>query len=140
MFRLVTGWIRHALWPDRPLSGAMLLNEYFWPGTVDDTGAPATTTVGEIYWEFGLIGVLIAFFGFGSLCKGVEGARKRVGHNIWVAIFSALFVWFWAIYSNETFVGCFGGWMLYMIVWTGAYWFTTRPVTVETTQLKPAVT
>ncbi|MEK6531516.1 MAG: O-antigen polymerase [Deltaproteobacteria bacterium] len=111
---IVLGFIPRAIWPARPPIGAHLVNEYFWRGAVADTGAPATTMVGEIYWDFGLMGVGIVFFAFGCLLKAVERYRTRSAGNLWAAIFYAEFLWFWAIYSNETFIGAFSSWLLYL--------------------------
>ncbi|TAK86057.1 MAG: oligosaccharide repeat unit polymerase [Betaproteobacteria bacterium] len=123
---LLLGFVPHAIWPNKPNYGTMLFNEYFWPGAVEDTGAMGSTTIGEVYWDFGIIGVGIAFFLFGYVMRGVEETRIRIGKNLWVAIFYALFAWFWAIYSNEILVGCFAQWLLYMIVWFAAYKLTTK--------------
>jgi oligosaccharide repeat unit polymerase len=125
---MVLGLIPQAIWPNKPTYGTNLFNEYFWAGAVTDTGAMGTTTIGELYWDFGIIGVAIAFFMFGYAMKGVEEAKRTGGKNLWVAIFYALFAWFWAIYSNELLVGCFAGWLLYMIVWLASYKLTTRAV------------
>lgn len=111
---IVMGLIPRAIWPARPALGAQLVNEYFWSGAVADTGAPATTMVGEIYWDFGLAGVGIVFFAFGCLLKAVERYRTRSAGNLWAAIFYAEFLWFWSIYSNETFIGAFSSWLLYL--------------------------
>ncbi len=111
---IVLGLIPRAIWPARPPIGAQLLNEHFWSGVVADTGAPATTMVGEIYWDFGLIGVGVVFFAFGYLLKAVERYRLRREGNLWTAVFYAEFLWFWTIYSNETFIGAFSSWLLYL--------------------------
>jgi len=109
----------------------MMFNNYFWPGKIGDTGAPAISGVGEAYWEGGIAGVGIVFFILGSFFKSLERYRVSAGPNLWVAIGYMLFLWFWAIYSHEVFLGNVGALILYWVVLTVVYKLTTVPVKAD---------
>ena len=127
-FRSLAGLIPRVVWPDRPDSGATLFNNYFWPGKIEDTGAPAVSSVGEAYWEGGIAGVGIVFFMLGSFFKSLERYRVIAGTNLWVAVAYALLLWFGSIYSHEAMLGTMGTPISFVAALAVVYKLTTSPV------------
>ncbi|MBN2021087.1 MAG: oligosaccharide repeat unit polymerase [Sedimentisphaerales bacterium] len=124
----LAGLIPRAVWPGRPTIGAKLINNYFWPGKITDTGSPTVSSVGEAYWEGGIAGVGIVFFALGGLFKFLEQFRVKAASNLWVASAYALTLWFGSIYSHEAFLGTLATSLLYGVVLFVVYKLTTSPV------------
>jgi oligosaccharide repeat unit polymerase len=125
---LALGFIPRAVWPGRSAASSWVVNEYFWPGVVEDVGAPNSTMVGEVYWEGGVVATVVVFFLFGAVLKGIERYRDDSGGEIWTAVLYALFLWYWCIMSSETMVSSFGSWLIYAALWAFLYRATGRRV------------
>jgi oligosaccharide repeat unit polymerase len=122
------GFIPRALWPGKPPAGALLVNDYFWPNFVQGLGAPASTMVGETYWEAGLLGVGIGFLVLGAFLRAIEAYRKKCGFHVIAGIIYAVVVWYFSVMSNEAFAPSFGSFLLYLIVCVALYKFLSIAV------------
>ena len=105
LYEALTIVIPGAIWPLKPIPQGVRFAEIFYSQA---NGGISATIVGDGYWNFGIIGVLIVMASIGFICSRFE---KRVqdtaisNHSIFTAcIFFPLIVW-----SSESLQGTLNG-------------------------------
>jgi len=105
LYEALTIVIPGAIWPLKPIPQGVRFAEIFYSQA---NGGISATIVGDGYWNFGIIGVLIAMASIGFICSRFE---KRVqdtaisNHSIFTAcIFFPLIIW-----SSESLQGTLNG-------------------------------
>lgn len=62
---LIIGWIPRAIFPDKPVSLSLIFGETFVPYYHDMQIIGTVSLVGQFYWAFGIVGVVLGMAGIG---------------------------------------------------------------------------
>jgi hypothetical protein len=83
--------IPRAIWPEKPRGGGSIYAQMFLGASYEGFAVPLGPTV-EMYWNFGVFGVLILSAIFGKLIRVVYNAFWRRYPNPFAIVFYVLFV------------------------------------------------
>jgi len=104
--------IPRSFWPDKPLKLTQTLGTTFWPSFTSSTGA---TLVGESFYNFGLVGIVIVFFLWGLIVKQLESKIKLKDPNLnmnEIFLISFFTAWIPDIFRGGGFSSSFSGQIL----------------------------
>lgn len=71
-----TFFVPRAVWPEKP-RGVGALNAWLIHGRDPEGGGIPLGAVGEAYWNFSIMGVVVLFFGFGAFHRWLAAAFRR---------------------------------------------------------------
>ena len=94
--------VPRALWPEKPVSSGIQFNRLFYNDIIprDETSAIVPTLLGELYWMFGLPGILAGTCLFGASCRALYCYMVANRSLASVVLYS---VGFWGlVLANET--------------------------------------
>lgn len=124
---LLFGFIPLSIWPKRPPIGLKIIGNYFWPTYVKTAlGSPGVTMIGEIYFDGGVVGIVIISCLLGIIFKRAERYKNDCGGNPLSATLYGLVAWYLAGIMNEVFVTSVGSFLIYFAVWSVLSRFVTR--------------
>jgi oligosaccharide repeat unit polymerase len=84
--------VPRAIWPDRPLTGAELFVETFYPGVLESGGGYGCFIFQDPYWDFGFLGVFAFAFGLAlAMRKFYVGLILNNGSPFWVLLYTIVY-------------------------------------------------
>jgi len=124
LFEILTIWIPGKIWDDKPISTGVRFTTYFFGDNLNyirgeyknDWGGVSPTIIGEAYWNFGWLGIIVGLFFLGGLTKIIYLTFiNNLNHNFSVLIYALIFVLF--IMSAESFQGNINGFIMDIFVY-----------------------
>jgi hypothetical protein len=140
------------LWADKPLPSGQRFTTYFFSSDLsfsrgadlDVWGGISPTVVGELYWNFGVGGVLVGLFLFGRLARLAFNTLRSHPGNPSIVILYAIFLTLFVL-SAEAIQGNFNTLVMHVPVILFTWWLLTsgrarrgrRPVPLASGALAP---
>lgn len=108
LFEAATIMIPRSLWEDKPQASSVRFTTYFFSRDLqfsrgydlDAWGGISPTIVGELYWHFGWVGVLIGLYFLGRLAKVAYSTLQRNRTSSSAIIIYAIFYTSFAMFSE----------------------------------------
>jgi oligosaccharide repeat unit polymerase len=132
----VTIFIPKFIWSEKPEPASVRFTTYFFGDrlsayrgyTNDSWGGISPTAVGEIYWHFGLIGIIFGFYILGKVAKLAFNTLNANFANHSVILCYAIFFTSFAMFS-EAIQGYANGLVMYFITLLLIFIFSTKSTT-----------
>ncbi len=94
-----TGSVPRALWPGKPLGPGLYVTDLFFDNPFAVMTGTEPSIPGELYWNFGVVGVVVGMALLGALCRAVYVFLKRNQNRSGVLLYLP---WvFWAFECND---------------------------------------
>jgi oligosaccharide repeat unit polymerase len=137
LLEVFTIFIPAKLWNDKPEPSSIRFTTFFFGedldysrGTQQDTwGGVSPTIIGELYWHFGALGVVLGMFLFGKFIKFIyTGFKNNLNNNFVLLIYAEVYPVL--LMMAEAIQGYLNGLALYFISWIFVY-LILIPVTIS---------
>lgn len=130
--------IPRLLWKDKPQASSVRFTTYFFTrdlqlsrGSSQETwGGISPTVVGELYWHFGWIGVIVGLYFLGRLARVVYTTLQRNRTNSSVLVIYAVFYTSFAMFA-EALQGYVNGLVMYSFVIIVTLFMLTRRLSLK---------
>ena len=101
LIKIFVSWIPRSIWKGKPEDIVSLIVQKDNPNKFAGGTSQGTTFLGELYWNFSLIGIIIGMYIFGIINKYVKNGIQYHINNPWrIIIFSLLVATFFEFFRG----------------------------------------
>lgn len=101
--RVIFFFIPRSFWPNKPLKLTQVLADTFWP-KMSGTSVGATL-VGESYYNFGVVGLILVFFIWGIVVKNLQLKLVRINSSSKLNLIDIFLIAFFTAWIPDIFRG-----------------------------------
>lgn len=117
-------FIPHVIWPSKPATLGLTAFEAMYGNSM---GGAAYPNIGEFYYEFGLIGIIVGMAIFGSAVQKCFSFAKQTRNKISMVEYSIIFGYLMQFICR----GHFASWVLDVVFMFGPIWFLKRLLRIK---------